>query len=123
MAKCKNAWGDQELVAAMEKVKSKELSLRQAAITFGIPKSTLSDHVTGRSSKRYGGAPTVLSDISRDGIPSQQGLCRCSSERLPKTNWKTKSLWRSLRNEQSQMTQTCLINGLKSWKIYMKHPT
>ena len=68
MAKCKNAWGDQELVAAMEKVKSKELSLRQAAITFGIPKSTLSDHVTGRSSKRYGGAPTVLSDIEEAEI-------------------------------------------------------
>ena len=29
MAKCKNAWGDQELVAAMEKVKSKELSLHR----------------------------------------------------------------------------------------------
>lgn len=35
--------------------KSKELTLRPSASTYGITKSTLADHVHGESSKRYGG--------------------------------------------------------------------
>ena len=56
----KNKWSDEQLHEAVQKVKSHELSLRAAALTYGIPKSTLSDHVKGVSSKRYGGCSTVL---------------------------------------------------------------
>ena len=38
----------------------KELSLRAAAATYEIPRSTLSDHLHGVSSKRYGGGSTLL---------------------------------------------------------------
>ena len=56
----KNKWNDEQLHEAVQKVKSHELSLRAAALSYGIPKSTLSDHVKGVSSKRYGGCSTVL---------------------------------------------------------------
>jgi hypothetical protein len=56
----KNKWSDEQLHEAVQKVKSHELSLRAAALSYGIPKSTLSDHVKGVSSKRYGGCSTVL---------------------------------------------------------------
>ena len=35
--------------------------MRQATIKYSLPQTTLSDHLTGKSTKRYGGAPTVLS--------------------------------------------------------------
>ena len=36
--------------------------MREAGKLYGIPKNTLSDHVTGKSSKAYAGAPRSLSD-------------------------------------------------------------
>ena len=36
--------------------------MREAEKLYGIPKSTLSDHVTGKSSRAYAGAPRSLSD-------------------------------------------------------------
>ena len=48
------------IVAAMKAVQSKELSIRAAGAKFGIPSSTLHDHLRGTSTKRYGGAPTIL---------------------------------------------------------------
>ena len=56
----KNKWTHHQLFEAVEKVRKKELSLRSAAATYGIPRSTLSDHLRGVSSKRYGGCSTVL---------------------------------------------------------------
>ena len=68
MASKKNQWGTPELKAALQRVSSKEMSLRQAAIRYGIPRSTLSDHKTGKSTMRYGGAPTVLSHAEESEI-------------------------------------------------------
>ena len=48
------------MVAAMKAVQSKELSIRAAGAKFGIPSSTLHDHLRGTSTKRYDGAPTIL---------------------------------------------------------------
>ena len=60
----------------MQKVKSYELSLRVAAIGYGIPKSTLSDHVKGVSSKRYGGCSTVFTRDEREiGLICQILVC------------------------------------------------
>ena len=53
----KNKW---MLLQAVEKVKEKELTLRAAAITYGIPRSTLSEHMRGVRKKRYGGGSTIL---------------------------------------------------------------
>lgn len=55
-----NKWTTEQLHEAIEKVRKKELTLRAAAVTYGIPRSTLSDHLCGVSSKRYGGGSTVL---------------------------------------------------------------
>ena len=57
----KNQWTDGQLEEARKKVRDKEMSLRAAAETYGIPCSTLSDHLRGGSSKRYGGCATILS--------------------------------------------------------------
>jgi len=46
----------------VDRVKKKELTLREAGKLYDIPKSTLSDHVTGNSSRAYAGAPRSLSD-------------------------------------------------------------
>ena len=60
MAKRSNKWSNERLCAAMEAVKSKQISTRAAAKTFVLPPSTLSDHLRGKSTKRYGGQSTVL---------------------------------------------------------------
>ena len=64
----KNQWTDDQLKKAMKKVRDKEMSLRAAANTYGIPRSTLSDHTTGVSSKRYGGGATILSPAEEQEI-------------------------------------------------------
>ena len=56
----KNKWSNKQLLRAVEKVQSKELTLRAAAATYGIPRSTLSEHVRGVRRKRYGGGSTIL---------------------------------------------------------------
>ena len=56
----KNLWNDEQLHAAMEAVSSGELKAHAAAKQYGIPSSTLHDHIKGKSTKRYGCAPTVL---------------------------------------------------------------
>ena len=56
----KNKWSDEQLAAAMDAVKVDKISIKCAAKKFGIPASTLSDHVKGKSTKRYGGPFTVL---------------------------------------------------------------
>ena len=60
MASKKNQWSKAQLNAAIWRVKAKEISLRQAAILYGVPRSTLSDHVTGKSTRRYGGVPKAF---------------------------------------------------------------
>ena len=56
----KNLWSDEQLHAAMEAVSSGELKAHAAAKQYGIPSSTLHDHIKGKSTKRHGCAPTVL---------------------------------------------------------------
>lgn len=68
MASKKNQWSTAQLNVAVHRVKAKDLSLRQAAILYGIPRSTLSDHVTGKSTKRYGGVSKALSSTEENEI-------------------------------------------------------
>ena len=56
----KNQWTNEQLEAAMKDVKSKQLSASAAARKYGIPPSTLRDHLSGKSTKRYGGPPIIL---------------------------------------------------------------
>ena len=74
----KNAWTDVQLKAAKEAVQSGELSIRKAGEKFGIPKSTLQDHVKGTSTKRYGGPHTVLTPIEEKEIAT---ICVVMQER------------------------------------------
>jgi len=68
MASKKDKWGTPQLRAALQRVSNKEISLRQAALQYGIPRSTLSDHKTGKSTSRCAGAPTVLSHAEESEI-------------------------------------------------------
>lgn len=71
----KNKWTHKLLNEAIGKVQRKELTLRAAVETYGIPRSTLSDHVRGVSSKRYGGCSTVLTlDEEREIVVTCQVL-------------------------------------------------
>ena len=55
-----NSWTTAQLKAAMKAVEGGELTVRGAAARFGIPKSTLHDHVRGTHPRVHSGAPTVL---------------------------------------------------------------
>ena len=57
----KNNWSDRQLESALEAVKKGELNPHRAAMKYGVPSSTLYDHLKGKSKKRYGGPSTVLS--------------------------------------------------------------
>ena len=56
----KNKWSNDQLQAALKAVQEGELKPHRAAVQYGIPPSTLYDHLKGKSKKRYGGPPTVL---------------------------------------------------------------
>ena len=53
-------WTKESLTAAVEKVKSGELSQNKAAKLYGIPITTLHDHMHGLASKVGAGRPTTL---------------------------------------------------------------
>ena len=56
-------------------MRENSLSLRAAAQTYGIPRSTLSEHLRGVRSKRYGGGSTVLThDEEREIVVTCQVL-------------------------------------------------
>lgn len=59
MAECQK-WTKESLDVALQRVKSGELSQNRAAILYGIPLTTLHDHVHGNVSKVGAGRPTVL---------------------------------------------------------------
>jgi hypothetical protein len=55
----KNQWSDAQLAAAKKSV-AEGMSVRGAGVKYGIPKTTLSNHLKGVSKKRYGGPSTIL---------------------------------------------------------------
>ena len=57
---CRNQWSDEQLQAALEAVRSGKMKVHAAALKFCIPSSTLYDHLKGKSRRRYGGHPTIL---------------------------------------------------------------
>ena len=58
----KNKFSDEDLLNALRNVKEKKASIRKTAAAYaGIPYTTLHDHLSGKSKKRYGGPPTALS--------------------------------------------------------------
>ena len=59
---------NEQLKATREDIQRNGLSLRQAVIKYSIPQSILSDHLTDKSTKRYGSAPTVLSPEEKHKI-------------------------------------------------------
>jgi len=54
----KNLWSGEQLHAAMEAVSNGELKAHATAKQHGIPSSMLYDHIKGKSTKRYGCAPS-----------------------------------------------------------------
>ena len=64
----KNNWSDAQLAAAMHAVQHGLLSVRGASAKFNITKSTLQDHLSGTSSKRYRGPSTIMTCIEEKEI-------------------------------------------------------
>jgi hypothetical protein len=60
------AYSTQHLQLAIQKLKSKELSLRKASTHFKVPKSTLYDHLTGKSQSIGLGSATILSKANEE---------------------------------------------------------
>ena len=53
-------WSKEQLELAVAKVKAKQLSMRKAAETYGVPVSTLHSHVHSIPEEVGAGRPTVL---------------------------------------------------------------
>ena len=49
MAAKRHQWSEDSLVSALATIKDEKISLRQAACMYGIPKSTLSLYMSGKS--------------------------------------------------------------------------
>ena len=81
----KNLWSDEQLHTAMEAVSSGELKAHAAAKQYGIPSSTLYDHIKGQSTKMYGCAPTVLTAEEKEivtGAANPDHLLNASAPNL-----------------------------------------
>ena len=50
-----------QLDKAKEAIENGESNTSKTAMMYGIPYSTLTDHLKGNSKKRFGGCPTILS--------------------------------------------------------------
>ena len=51
---------DDQLRSAIREVSEGISSIRAAAIKYGIPKRSLHDHLTGKSTKHFGGPKTII---------------------------------------------------------------
>ena len=58
----------ERLGAAIDALENKELSLREAAERYDIPKSTLHDHVSGGHTRCGAGRPPVLNALEEKSI-------------------------------------------------------
>ena len=77
-------WDEQNLMMAYKAVKEKKMSVRQAAICYNIPKSTLSDRVSGRVAFGSHSGPTrYLTDEEETQLV--HFLCRAASLGFAKT--------------------------------------
>ena len=56
----KASYSLKELDIVVQQIKEEGLSYREAAAQYGIPRSTLHDHVTGKAMSTKRGPPTVL---------------------------------------------------------------
>ena len=56
----KNKFSNEALRNTLQDIKEKKGSIRKIALQYGIPSSTLYDHHTGTSKKRFGGPSTVF---------------------------------------------------------------
>ena len=72
-----NKWSDEQLQAAMTAVKSKELSAAAAARRYGIPASTLHDHLVGKSKRRYGERRQLLTPVEEKEV---ERVCQVMQE-------------------------------------------
>lgn len=67
-------YSPQDLETAVEEVKLKKLTLRSAAEKYGVPYTTLQEHVKRKYSKTYSGQ-TVLSAEEEDRLTKCLTLC------------------------------------------------
>ena len=60
-SKCSKTWTEETLLIAVEGIKQGKLSYRKAELEYGILKSTLCDHVTGKVEvgRRQGPKPVL----------------------------------------------------------------
>lgn len=61
-------WTEEQLSAAVAKVKANELSSRKVAVKYDVPYATLRSHVKGIPAKVGAGRPTVLTHQEEEEI-------------------------------------------------------
>lgn len=58
--KCTPQYSCEDLEIAVKRITAKEISYRDAESKYGVPRSTLYDHVAGKATSCKRGPPTVL---------------------------------------------------------------
>lgn len=61
-------YSTEDLEIAVKRVQAKEISYREAESLYGVPRSTLFDHVTGKATTCKRGPPTVLNPAEENMI-------------------------------------------------------
>ena len=61
-------WSAAQFTAALNAVRTQGMSVRGAATRYGIPPTTLHDHLSGKSKRVHSGAPTVLTPAEEKEI-------------------------------------------------------
>ncbi len=97
-------WSAEHLDAAVCAVQRDGVSIRRAAITYGLPKSTLYDHVSGKVSRLAKPGPKpYLSEEEEEGLVNF--LVKCAQIGYPQHS--NAGYSNSTRNSELKRTECC----------------
>ena len=110
---------NKRLQAAVDAVRSKQMTLGRAAERFDLPKSTIRDHSSGGYSRYGAGRPTVLTELEEKSIvrSCQElaelgfGVDRCMV---------TKVIYNYLASQRQDNPFTDGIPGKKWWQGFLR---
>ena len=112
-------WTDSQLQAAMKEIQEGKSWIRAAAAKFGIPSSSLHDHLSGKTAQMRRGPQTVLSQVMEKEIAT---TCIVLQEfGFPVTKDLVASIIRDLLQESGAVNPfTDSVPGCDWWDRFLK---
>ena len=101
-------WSDEDMQNAITAVEQNGISLRHASEMYGVPRTTLHDHVTGRV--EHGVLPGPKPYLSKEEEEELVSFCvRCASIGYPHTRYQIMALVQQIL--ESKGIQACISDG------------